>query len=41
LNGAPGGDCRRQVCAEYLYFNPNGTIKPITLTSEGISMPPK
>lgn len=41
LNGAPGGDCRRQVCAEYLYFNPDGSIKPITLTVEGVSVPPK
>ena len=41
LTGAPGGDCRRQVCAEYLYFNPDGTIKPITLTPEGISIPAK
>ena len=39
LNGEIGGDCRRQVCVEYLYFNPDGTIKPITLTSEGISLP--
>lgn len=41
LNGAPGGDCRRQVCAEYLYFNPDGSIKPITLTTEGVSIPAK
>ncbi len=41
LNGAPGGDTRRSVCVEYLYFNPDGTIKPITLTTEGISVPPK
>ena len=41
LNGTPGGDCRRQVCAEYLYFNPDGSIKPITLTTEGVSLPPK
>lgn len=41
LNGTPGGDCRRQVCAEYLYFNPDGTIKPIILTPEGISIPAK
>ena len=41
LNGEIGGDCRRQVCVEYLYFNPDGTIKPITLTSEGISLPAK
>ena len=41
LNGTPGGDCRRQVCAEYLYFNPDGSIKPITLTTEGTSIPAK
>jgi len=41
LNREPGGDTRRAVCAEYLYFNPDGTIKPIMLTSEGISVPPK
>lgn len=36
LNGEPGGDCRRRVCVEYLYFNEDGTIQPITLTPEGI-----
>lgn len=41
LNGEPGGDTRRMVCAEYLYFNPDGTIKPIKLTPEGISVGPK
>lgn len=41
LNGEPGGDTRRSVCVEYLYFNPDGTIKPITLTTEGTSLPPK
>lgn len=41
LDGTPGGDCRRQVCAEYMYFNPDGSIKPITLTTEGISINPK
>lgn len=41
LNGAPGGDCRRMVCVEYLYFNPDGTIKPITQTVEGVSVQPK
>jgi hypothetical protein len=41
LNGTPGGDCRRQVCAEYLYFNTDGSIKPITLTTEGVSIPAK
>lgn len=41
MNGTPGGDCRRQVCVEYLYFNPDGGIKPITLTTEGISEAPE
>ena len=39
LDGTPGGDCRRQVCVEYLYFNQDGSIKPITLTTEGVSIP--
>ena len=38
LNGTPGGDCRRQVCVEYLYFNPDGSIRPITLTTDGVSV---
>lgn len=37
-DGTPGGDCRRHVCVEYLYFNEDGTIKPVKLTSEGISV---
>jgi hypothetical protein len=41
LNGEPGGDCRRTVCAEYLYFNDDGTIKPIVQTPEGVSVPPE
>jgi hypothetical protein len=41
LSGEPGGDTRRMVCVEYLYFNPDGTIKPIKLTPEGISIPSK
>jgi Glycosyl hydrolases family 43 len=41
LHGEPGGDTRRTVCVEYLYFNSDGIIKPITQTHEGISMPPK
>ncbi len=41
LDGTPGGDCRRQVCVEYLYFNKDGSIKPITLTVEGVSVKPK
>ena len=40
LNGTPGGDCRRSVCVEYLYFNEDGTIQPITQTVEGVSRPP-
>lgn len=41
LDGTPGGDCRRQVCVEYMNFNPDGSIKPITLTTEGVSIPAK
>lgn len=41
LDGTPGGDCRRRVCVEYLYFNSDGSIKPITLTPEGVSVKPK
>lgn len=41
LDGTPGGDCRRQVCVEYLYFNPDGSIQPITLATEGVSVPAK
>ncbi|MEN6306986.1 MAG: beta-L-arabinofuranosidase domain-containing protein [Anaerohalosphaeraceae bacterium] len=37
LNGIPGGDCRRSVCLEYLYFNDDGTIKSVTQTQEGVS----
>ncbi len=37
INGEPGGDCRRSVCLERLYFNEDGTIKPIVQTIEGIS----
>lgn len=41
LNGGPGGDCRRSVCVEYLYFNNDGTIQPIVQTPEGVSVKPK
>jgi DUF1680 family protein len=41
INGIPGGDCRRSVRLEYLYFNADGTIQPITQTDEGVSLPPK
>lgn len=39
-NGEPGGQCRRSVCAEYLYFNNDGTIRPVQLTQEGLSIKP-
>lgn len=41
LNGEGGALGRRAVCAEYLFYNPDGTIQPITQTKEGISVPPK
>ncbi len=28
---------QRQICAEYLFFNKNGEIKPVTRTKEGLS----
>jgi beta-xylosidase len=35
--GTPqGGSFRRSVCIEYLDYNPDGTIKPIHETSEGV-----
>jgi beta-xylosidase len=35
--GTPqGGSFRRSVCIEYLDYNPDGTIKPIVETSEGV-----
>jgi beta-xylosidase len=36
-----GGLGRRAVCVEYLFYNPDGTIKPITQTTEGVSVAPK
>jgi hypothetical protein len=41
LKGMPGGDCRRSVCVEYLTFNPDGTIQPITQTEAGVSVQPR
>ncbi|MBV9127137.1 MAG: hypothetical protein JO117_03520 [Verrucomicrobia bacterium] len=32
-----GGSFRRSVCAEYLNYNPDGTIQHICETAEGIS----
>lgn len=37
----PGGDTRRSVCLEYLNFEPDGSIKPIDLTTEGVSITSK
>jgi beta-xylosidase len=38
LKGATG---RRAVAIEYLYFNPDGSIRPIEQTDAGISVPPQ
>ena len=37
-NGAlpTGGSYRRSVCIDYLYYNPDGTIKRIIMSSEGV-----
>jgi beta-xylosidase len=35
-----GGLGRRAVRIEYLYYNPDGTIQPITQTAAGVSIPP-
>lgn len=39
--GESGALGRRSVCAEYLYYNPDGTIKPIAHTLAGLSVPPR
>jgi beta-xylosidase len=31
-----GGSHRRSVCVDYLYYNPDGTMKRIIMTSEGV-----
>lgn len=36
-----GGSFRRSICVDYLYYNPDGTIKPVVQTVEGITVPPK
>jgi beta-xylosidase len=41
LNGQTGAIGRRSVCVEYLYYNPDGTMQPISQTTKGISVPPK
>jgi beta-xylosidase len=37
-NGAlpTGGSYRRSVCIDYLYYNSDGTIKPVAMTSSGV-----
>lgn len=37
-NGAlpGGGNRRRSVCVDYLYYNDDGTIKPIVMTGDGV-----
>jgi enterochelin esterase family protein len=39
-DGESGALGRRAVCLEYLYYNPDGTIKPIEQTTQGVSVPP-
>lgn len=41
INGVAGAMGRRSVEVEYLYYNEDGTIKPIKKTKEGVSVPPK
>jgi len=36
-----GATARRSVAVEYLYFNEDGTIPFVTLSKEGLSVPPK
>ena len=36
-----GADGRRAVAAEYLYFDDDGTIRPVVQTDAGISVPPE
>lgn len=43
-NGAlspDNGSWRRSVCVDYLYYNPDGTIRRVIQTSEGTSVPPE
>ncbi len=40
IDGVSGAIGRRSVTVEYMYYNEDGTIKPITQTKEGISGPP-
>ena len=35
-----GSTLRRSVCVDYLYYNPDGTIKRVVQTTEGTDLPP-
>lgn len=35
-----GGSYRRSVCIDYLYYNEDGSLKRVQMTSEGVSNPP-
>lgn len=39
IDGVPGAMGRRSVALEHLYYNEDGTIKPIRQTKEGVSIP--
>jgi arabinoxylan arabinofuranohydrolase len=39
LNGERGATGRRSVCVDYLFYDPDGTIKPVPRTVEGITIP--
>lgn len=41
LNGESGTLGRRSVCVEYLFYNPDGTMQPVTQTVQGVSVAPK
>lgn len=40
IDGVAGAMGRRSVAVEYLYYNEDGTIKPIRQTQAGVSIPP-
>ena len=39
-NGLHGNSSRRSVAAEYMYFNPDGSIRPIEMTEKGLDAEP-
>ena len=39
-NGLHGNSNRRSVAAEYLYFNPDGSIRPVEMTEKGLDADP-